>query len=166
MLRFKHITSARNHQKLLAISHDKHRLKLLKVFIRTPILGQFNACTRQLAGVRLKLCLKPFQQRKRISRRSGKSSHHIKAARRQAAHLARSAFYDRLTQRDLTVACNDHKTAFFDTNNCCAMPAGKGCFGHVNLLQTEFICNLTGQGTRARGPFREPDTKKGATRTP
>ena len=46
---FQHVTRTGDNEQILAICDDQHRLKLLEIFICTPIFGKFNRCTGKLS---------------------------------------------------------------------------------------------------------------------
>src|SRR5271166_1574890 len=151
MLGLDDVAVARYDIRVLGIGDAQQGFEPAQTAIGTPILGEFDRRTRQIAEF-LELSLKPFEQRESVGRAAGEARKHLAVI--EAAHLARVALHDGLTNRDLPVAA-DRYTAIAPYRKNRRAVDGFGIVIHRNLpiwgLETPFQALFKNAGARADG---------------
>ena len=105
------------------VGDDQHRLEAAQIAVGAPVLGQFDASARELAGILLELGLEPFEQGEGVGGRAGEAGDDV--ALGEAANLARVGFDDRLAHADLAVAADDDLSALAHHQDGRRMPPGR-----------------------------------------
>jgi hypothetical protein len=109
VLRLQHIAIAGDDQRGLAIGHRQHRLQPAQRTIGTPVLGQFDSRTHQIALMLVQLGLEALEQRKGIGRAASETGQNLPLV--ETPYFLRRPLDDDIAQRDLPVATHRHRIA-------------------------------------------------------
>jgi hypothetical protein len=140
-LGLEHVARARQREARPLVGDDEHRLEPAQVPIGAPVLGQFDAGARELAGILVELGLEPFEQREGVGSGAGEACDHV--ALGETANLAGIGFDDRLAHADLAVAADDDLTALSHHQDGRRMPSGRAGGGLVSHRRS--ILNFSAQ---------------------
>ena len=141
--RFEHVARAGQHEAGRLVGDEQHRLEAAQIAVGAPVLAEFDAGARQLAGKLLDLLFQPLEQGQRVGGRAGETGDDL--AFGETAHLARVALHDRLADADLAVAADDDFAALAHHQDGRRMPAGQA--RRVRVGHRRFIPRaIGGQG--------------------